>query len=108
MKLQAATRLSAADRDLFVAQQTLSKLFRPLGARMLKQSGNNFFFRTDKKVTQAQILDVLNTLDESQIKDTAVTVNYKSPLGIVYEETLRVFTNDDDPESKIFNILIED
>jgi hypothetical protein len=108
MKLQAATRLAAADRNLFILQQTLAKLLRPLGARFLKQTGNNFFFRTEDKVTQQQILDALATVKESQVKGTNVTINHLSPLGIVYEETFRVFTNDEDPESKIFNLLLED
>lgn len=109
MKLYAHTRIAvtAGARDTNFVAQHLGKIFRPLGAKFVKQSGSSYFFRTEKKASKADILALLGQLPEATLEgNDTVVVNCQSPLGIIYEETIKVLASDD-PDSRMFNIVLE-
>ena len=112
MNILARSRLLAAERQDDGVAQALYKALRPLDQTMKPPrmrdtpKGMSYTFQPQTKMPLANIQKTLATLEGGSAsgKD-GVTFVTTSSIGVVYEEEFKIMANDQDPESKIFQIL---
>jgi hypothetical protein len=112
LNIQARNRLLAADRQSDGVAQGLYRALRTLDPTMktprMKDTpkGMVYTFVPTSKLPIANIQKALANIEggDSNGKD-GVTFTTSTKIGVVYEESFTILSNDQEPESKLFQIL---
>jgi hypothetical protein len=121
MKLQAKQRLTAAlgpDKDYTNVGNRLLRAIRRLDPQIKPpkmqhtNEGYTYAFQPAKKLPIAVIAKAVIALDTEagsfSQADQSVVFYFDTPYGVQYQEVFRINAYEDEPDSKLFQIVLKD
>lgn len=118
--MSVTAKMPLPERDTLAVANRLLRMFKqylpatiPMPAKSEAGGLTTIKFSPDRKLKTKQIVAAVlegmpdwTTVEVGGANHNQITVSMPTPLGTAYTETLTVMANDQDPESKLFMVII--